>query len=133
MSQRDLSNRLFLLTILFCAPAALAEERPETTDPTARISELERSIDELKHWRFHHTSLQRQQPSVTAGYSFLFAKLHFHESFQAISTNTRTGTLSLIPFENSFELTPRVWFGYENANGTGVAQRTGTTTTMAIL
>lgn len=89
-------------------------------DADSRIAALEASVAELRHWRIHQDWRESNEAHVYSGYSFLFAKLHFHESFQAIVTDGATGTLNLIPFENSFELTPRVWVGYKTASGLGV-------------
>lgn len=112
--------RILALTLLLSSSAFSDEAWDELADSDARLAELEASVAELKHWRYHHTRPNAKHASADAGYSFLFAKLNFHESFQAMSQNNSTGTLHLIPFENSFELTPRVWLGLKSAKGLGV-------------
>lgn len=61
-----------------------------------------------------------RQQALYVGYSFLFSKLSYKESFAAGLNDFATGTLQLLPIENSFELTPRVWVGWRGLNGAGL-------------
>jgi|GEM_PF-1417420 len=54
------------------------------------------------------------------GAAAVFAKPHFKEAFQYSQTNFQTGLQSLVPFSYDYEVTPRVWLGYRNADGFGV-------------
>jgi hypothetical protein len=92
-------------------------------DPVAydqRLAELEASVAQLKRWRCQEQAGWRSSERWEVGYSFLFAKLHYKESFQATSTDLGSGTLNLIPFDQDYELTPRVWLGYKRADGIGL-------------
>lgn len=55
-----------------------------------------------------------------AGYSFLFAKPYYKESFEATSMSLASGTFSLIPFGFDYQSTPQAWLGYVGQNGFGV-------------
>ena len=55
-----------------------------------------------------------------AGVTLLFAKPHFKEAFQVSNINTLTGVMTLLPFEYDYELSPRVWFGFQNEQGLGL-------------
>lgn len=57
---------------------------------------------------------------VYAGATLLFAKPHFKESFQVSNTSNLTGLMTLVPFEYDYELSPRIWFGFQNEQGVGV-------------
>ena len=57
-----------------------------------------------------------------AGFSFVFAKPHFKEAFQATTIGI-DGTLNMVPFSYDYALTPRVWFGYTTDRGLGVRAR----------
>lgn len=85
-----------------------------------RIAELEQAVQRLTHVQNHDQAYDQSQATLYTGFSFLFARLEFHESFRAMETNIATGTLNLIPFDYSFELTPRVWLGYQWESGLGV-------------
>ena len=58
-------------------------------------------------------------PGLYGGYSFVFAKPHFKEAFQASVIDGVTGQLQLLPFQYDYDLTPRVWLGYYNPCGIG--------------
>jgi hypothetical protein len=85
-----------------------------------RITELETSLAELRHSIYHKSENLCNYKPWSAGFSFLFTKLHYKESFQAIVADLGTGTQNLIPFNNDHELTPRVFLGYQNKCGLGV-------------
>lgn len=59
------------------------------------------------------------EPSTYAGFSFLFTKAHMKESFEATITNVVTPSLTLVPLDTDYELTPRVWLGMTNDRGWG--------------
>lgn len=54
----------------------------------------------------------RRPPGLYAGFSFVFAKPHYKESFQATHIDLAAAQMNLIPFDFDFELAPRVWIGY---------------------
>jgi hypothetical protein len=54
-----------------------------------------------------------------AGYSFVFAKPHYKESFEATLISPASGTVDLVPYGFNYAPTPRVWLGYENADALG--------------
>jgi hypothetical protein len=85
-----------------------------------RITELEDSLAELRRSTHRKPENSDCNRPWSAGYSFLFTKLHYKESFQAMVSDLGTGTQNLIPFENDYELTPRVWLGYSPQNGIGL-------------
>ena len=85
-----------------------------------RLEELEAAVDQLKRWRCQELASGRSSERWEVGYSFLFAKLHYKESFEATTTDLGSGTLNLIPFDQDYELTPRVWLGYKRADGIGL-------------
>jgi hypothetical protein len=85
-----------------------------------RITELEASLAELRRSTYHKPENDCCNRPWSAGYSFLFTKLHYKESLQAMVSDLGTGTQNLIPFDNDFELTPRVWVGYTPRNGLGL-------------
>jgi hypothetical protein len=57
-----------------------------------------------------------------AGCEALFAKPHLKESFKAINIDVTTGQ-QLIGFSHGYDLSPRVWLGYQSADGLGVRTR----------
>jgi hypothetical protein len=57
-----------------------------------------------------------------AGYSFLFAKPHFKESFQT-TVFDGSGAMAMLPFSYDYDLTPRAWLGYTREDGLGVRTR----------
>ena len=57
--------------------------------------------------------------NLYAGYSFMFTKLHYKESFEGMISDLNTGTQTLVPFEHNYELTPRVWLGLRTGEGLG--------------
>ncbi len=57
--------------------------------------------------------------NLYAGYSFMFTKLHYKESFEGMISDLNTGTQTLVPFEHNYELTPRVWLGLRTGDGLG--------------
>jgi hypothetical protein len=55
-----------------------------------------------------------------AGFSLVFAKPYYKESFEATTISLATGTMDLVPFSQDFNATPRIWAGYVGPNGLGV-------------
>jgi hypothetical protein len=100
----------------------LAQEPTEQTivEHDQRIADLESSLAQLRRSIYQKPTNDDYRSSWSAGYSFLFAKLHYKESFQAMVSDLGTGTQNLIPFDNDYELTPRVWVGFQTKNGIGV-------------
>lgn len=64
-----------------------------------------------------------EEAGFYAGYSFLFAKPQMKESFQATVLHAPTGTSHLIPFSTDYDLTPRIWFGFQTEDGPGLRAR----------
>ena len=67
-----------------------------------------------------------------AGCSLFFAKPHLKESFKAFAVDLTTGTQNLIGFSHSYDLSPRVWLGYQGPQGLGVRGAIGSTIRPAI-
>ncbi len=61
-----------------------------------------------------------RKAGFNAGVTLLFAKPHFKEAFQVSNINNLTGVMTLVPFEYDYELSPRVWFGFQNEQGLGL-------------
>ncbi len=118
--------RLLALAILICVVIgnkAYCQTDQTIADSEWRIAELEASVAELQNMQQRSRSrcCTPVMPSqLYAGYSFLFAKLHFQESFRAMVVDNATGTLNLVPFETDYEITPRIWMGYRGERGLGV-------------
>lgn len=89
-------------------------------DHDQRIAELEAAVQGLRPRPWQSNATATDHPAIYVGYTFLFSKLHYKESFQATVADLGTGTLNLIPFEQDHELTPRVWVGLRTASGIGV-------------
>lgn len=85
-----------------------------------RIADLEAAVSELRRKPVQPADRGQDGPALYVGYTFLFSKLHYKESFQATVSDFATGTMELVPFEQEHELTPRVWIGLRAANGIGV-------------
>ncbi len=108
-----------VILALWSATALRAQEQLDS-DTATRLAELEKSVSDLKHWQFHSKADNSSEPKAYVGFSFMFTKLHFHESFRAMVTEPSTGKLDLIPYGQQYELTPRVWLGFQGSNGIGV-------------
>ncbi len=107
-------NAVSLPTLAQLPSEALVNEHDQ------RITDLESELAQLRRSIYHKPTTDCSCASWTAGYSFLFTKLHYKESFQAIVSDLGTGTQNLIPFDNDYESTPRVWMGYQTKSGLGV-------------
>ncbi len=66
-----------------------------------------------------------QEPSLYAGYKFLFIKPQMKESFEATVTNVGTGELTLVPLDYNFNVTPNIWIGYRTPPKNQPDQSTG--------
>lgn len=85
-----------------------------------RLADLETQVHELTKGQGGQKSSVVGEQSRYAGFSFLFAKAHMKESFEATITNVAPpGSLTLVPLDTEFELTPRVWLGMTNNQGLG--------------
>jgi Legionella pneumophila major outer membrane protein precursor len=112
--------KLIAVTVALCI-LPWSTVRSQTDDDTAaRLAELEQSVSDLKHWRFHAQNANATQSKSYVGFSFVFTKLHFHESFRAIITEPGADRLDLVPYSQRYEVTPRIWIGFQGANGLGV-------------
>jgi hypothetical protein len=116
------SGWLALMLLVNPIPLAQAEESINSTvdQYEQRIAELEAAVSALKRKPAQPVDRALQGPKLYVGYTFLFSKLHYKESFQASLSDFVTGTMELLPFEQDHELTPRVWVGLRAANGIGV-------------
>ena len=110
------------------AQPGAAESAPGASD--AQLAELRSEVAALRN------RLDQSQPGSEggrdccltaaahsgweAGYTFLFAKPHYKESFEASSMSLTSGTFNLIPFSFDYESTPQAWLGYVGPNGFGV-------------
>jgi hypothetical protein len=113
---------IFLMAWNAVSLSTLAQQPSEEviTEHDQRIADLESSLAQLRRSIYQKPTSDCCTSSWSAGYSFLFTKLHYKESFQAIVADLGTGTQNLIPFGNDYELTPRVWFGFQAKSGLGV-------------
>lgn len=111
-----------LILLAAFAPLAGAEEAVLTTADQydQRIAELEAAVSGLQRSRVRPADSATDHPALYVGYTFLFSKLHYKESFQATVSDFSTGAMELVPFEGEYELTPRVWIGLRAANGIGI-------------
>jgi hypothetical protein len=106
-----------------------------TSDTQVRLATLEQEVMMLRGQAANCTTCtspccrdgavvcDTRRGKLYAGYEFLFAKPHLKESFEATSMNLTTGVLTLTPFSYDYDLTPRVWFGFESASGLGARAR----------
>ncbi|MDP6553891.1 MAG: Lpg1974 family pore-forming outer membrane protein [Pirellulaceae bacterium] len=85
-----------------------------------RLADLETQVYELAKDQGNKKSYRAGDRSVYTGFSFLFAKAHMKESFEATITNVVTPSLTLVPLDTDYEMTPRVWLGMTNDQGLGV-------------
>ncbi len=111
-----------LMLLAISAPLAEAEEtiHAAVDQYDQRVAELEAAVSDLQKSRVRTVDRARDQSALYVGYTFLFSKLHYKESFQATVSDFATGAMELVPFEGEYELTPRVWIGLRGANGIGV-------------
>jgi hypothetical protein len=111
-----------LILLGISVPLAKAEEAilAAVDQYDQRVAELEAAVSDLQKSRVRAVDRATDQPALYVGYTFLFSKLHYKESFQATVSDFATGTMELVPFEGEYELTPRVWIGLRAANGIGV-------------
>ena len=85
-----------------------------------RLADLETQVHELANDRGSKKSYLAGEKSIYAGFSFLFAKAHMKESFEATITNVAPpASLTLVPLDTDYEMTPRVWLGVTNDRGLG--------------
>ena len=105
---------------------------PQAGHVDQRFAQLEAELDALKAQLCQASSgaCSKQRccrckncGGISAGASLFFAKPHMKESFQATIIDFATSTLSLIPFDYDYDVSPRVWLGYEGKNGLGVRTR----------
>jgi hypothetical protein len=124
--------------ILAVAPAAMAQtpNPPGAGDVqwsmAQRLDALESEVASLRAARSGSAPVECQAApgaygecqsgGLYAGYSFLFAKPHFKESFQATVIDG-AGPMSMVPFSYDYDLTPRMWFGYAGDDGLGLRTR----------
>lgn len=109
--------------LLATAPRLARAEEPITStvdQHEQRIADLEAAMSGLRRTPAQPADRGSDGPELYVGYTFLFSKLHYKESFQATVSDFATGTMELVPFDEEYELTPRVWIGLRGANGIGV-------------
>lgn len=58
-----------------------------------------------------------------AGFAFVFAKPYLKESFKAFAVDLPTATQHLFGFDHPYDLSPRVWLGYQASDGFGIRAR----------
>ena len=101
----------------------------ETASMDARIAKLECQLAQLHGQVCHQQNCKKsscdgscKKYGFEAGFSLFIARPHMKESFQATITDVG-GTLNMIPFDFDNDVTPRVWFGYFDEDGTGIRAR----------
>lgn len=118
---------ILMMGLATASAQEIAGVAPSDSPPVAaRLAELESEVAALK------SRLDRPgDPGVVsldtvsaggfyAGFEFVFAKPHYKESFEATLVTPATGTVDLMPFAFDYEVSPRVWLGYEGSEGVGV-------------
>lgn len=114
---------------------------PAQVDPNVRVAALESTVGQLQarlaSFESPPAGFQGSAPcdggiadacqgcggpnfGFVAGATLLFAKPHFKESFQVSRVDNANGLMTLEPFNYDYDLSPRIWFGLENRQGTGV-------------
>lgn len=94
---------------------------PDQFDFEQRLSRLESILTSegcVDNGAYHSACVQ--EPSLYAGYNFLFIKPQMKESFEATVTNVGTGQLTLVPLDYNFNVTPNIWIGYRTSPQLGV-------------
>lgn len=110
------------------APSAHSQDLVATSSRLAawdvydeRLADLETQVHELAKDRGSKKSYLAGDRTLYAGYSFLLAKAHMKESFEATIVNVvPPRSLTLVPLDTDYELTPRVWLGLTNDQGQGI-------------
>lgn len=85
-----------------------------------RLADLETQVQQFAQDKTTKKSFRAGERSLYAGSSFLFAKAHMKESFEATITSIVTPSLTLVPLDTEYEVTPRVWLGMTNDRGVGL-------------
>tara|TARA_B110000495_G_C23024647_1_gene608582 strand:+ start:116 stop:1258 length:1143 start_codon:yes stop_codon:yes gene_type:complete len=120
--QQPATNISFGGNPLIRQPAATPNTPNASNYLASRVLELEHQIKALQ---ISTTAYQNQNnttasPGFYAGASAIWSKPHFKEAFEYSETNFATGLQTLHPFQYDYQVTPKIWVGFKNAEGMGV-------------
>lgn len=119
VKRRIQSIRALIIATLLSQSLILAHGSEPAAVSTAQVSDLEQRLESLES-RLSADGCATEsgmyascetQPTVYAGYKFLFVKPQMKESFEATVINPLIGQTTLIPLDYDFNVTPGVWLG----------------------
>ncbi|MCB1086357.1 MAG: hypothetical protein KDM63_04880 [Verrucomicrobiae bacterium] len=108
-------------------PQSVSWDGDHTKTPPVQLNgEFEESLSGTAQPEFAHfescatCSRDEELDAFSVGASVYFAKPHVKEAFQANILNVQTGTSQLIPLDNDYQASPKLWIAYQVNESFGV-------------